>query len=150
MLTTDNAMPARRRRTGSESEPFVINNDLISIPYQQLNSNYSNSTFPNNVSYDYYLERDSIEDYSELEPVMAAKDRTSEFINTIQTLQGRNIARAVAVRDPRKSKLLQSHSEFILIAKNIGKNIASTYAKLEKLTLCKRKEMHSIFVIGVE
>lgn len=52
-------------------------------------------------------------------------------------MQGRNIARAVAVRDPMKSKAIQSHSEFMLIAKNVGRNIASTYAKLEKLTLCK-------------
>lgn len=81
-----------------------------------------------------------LEDHiEECEPeyIMTARDRTSEFVNTIQTLQGRNIARAVAARDPRRSKVIQSHSEFMLIAKNIGKNIANTYSKLEKLTLCK-------------
>lgn len=127
-------MPARRRRTGSESEPLLVISNQNPLLYQQSNST---CTFPNNVSHDYYLEGDHIEDYSEPEPVMTARDRTNEFINTIQTLQGRNITRAVAVKDPRKSKILQSHSEFMLIAKNIGRNIASTFAKLEKLTLCK-------------
>jgi hypothetical protein len=32
-------------------------------------------------------------------------------------------------------KQIQNYSEFMMIAKTIGKNIASTYAKLEKLTL---------------
>lgn len=119
-------MPARRRRTGSETE------SLLAVTNQKEN----HTGFPNNVPYDYYLEDDHIEDYTDPEPIMTARDRTNEFINTIQTLQGRNIARAVAVRDPKKSKVIQSHSEFMLIAKNIGKNIASTFAKLEKLTLC--------------
>lgn len=119
-------MPARRRRTGSETE------SLLAVTGHREN----HSGFPNNVSSDYYLEDDYIEDYTEPEPVMTARDRTNEFINTIQTLQGRNIARAVAVRDPKKSRVIQSHSEFMMIAKNIGKNIASTFAKLEKLTLC--------------
>lgn len=133
-------MPARRRHTGSESEPLVVINNQNSLLYQQNNSYNLPSTFPNNVSHDYYLEGDHIEDYTEPpEPVMTARDRTNEFINTIQTLQGRNITRAIAVRDPKKSKILQSHSEFMLIAKNIGRNIASTFAKLEKLTLREYK-----------
>lgn len=119
-------MPARRRRTGSETE------SLLAVTNQK--ENYSG--FPNNAPYDYYLEDDHIEDYTEAEPIMTARDRTNEFINTIQTLQGRNIARAVGVRDPKRSKVIQSHSEFMMIAKNIGKNIASTFTKLEKLTLC--------------
>lgn len=69
--------------------------------------------------------------------MMTARDRTLEFSNTIRSLQGRNIQRAVNIKDPRKAKQLQSYSEFMMIAKHIGKNIASTYAKLEKLTLRK-------------
>lgn len=69
--------------------------------------------------------------------VMACRDRTGEFVNAIRSMQGRNIARAVNVRDPRKATQLQSYSEFMMIAKHIGKNIASTYSKLEKLTLRK-------------
>lgn len=69
--------------------------------------------------------------------VMASRDRTLEFSNAIRTLQSRNIARAVNVRDPKKATQLQSYSEFMMIAKHVGKNIASTYTKLEKLTLCE-------------
>lgn len=73
----------------------------------------------------------------EIEFVMTARDRTVEFANTIRSLQGRNINRAVNLRDPKKVKQIQTYSEFMMIAKTIGKNIASTYAKLEKLTLRK-------------
>lgn len=79
---------------------------------------------------------------NEPEFIMTARDRSTEFANAIRSLQGRNIQRAVNVRDPRKAKQLQSYSEFMMIAKHIGKNIASTYAKLEKLTLlAKRKTL---------
>src|SRR5690349_20162399 len=74
----------------------------------------------------------------EIEFVMTARDRTVEFANTIRSLQGRHINRAVNLRDPKKVKQIQTYSEFMMIAKSIGKNIASTYAKLEKLTLRKR------------
>ncbi|XP_050308314.1 syntaxin-5 [Anthonomus grandis grandis] len=133
-------MLPRRRRTGSETENQVLVGQ--DSPYTQTEKFIKiNSSYPNNVSESYYLD-DHIEDYQEPEHIMTAKDRTSEFINTIQSLQGRNIARAVAARDPKKSKVIQSHSEFMLIAKNVGKNIASTYAKLEKLThLAKRKSL---------
>lgn len=69
--------------------------------------------------------------------VMTARDRTTEFGNAIRSLQSRNISRAVNIKDPRRAKQIQSYSEFMMIAKYIGKNIASTYAKLEKLTLCE-------------
>ncbi|KAG5882108.1 hypothetical protein JTB14_016871 [Gonioctena quinquepunctata] len=136
-------MLPRRRRTGSESEPaVVVGSERFWDQSQPKTLNQINSSYPNNVPFDYYLEEDYTEDYNEPEPVMTARDRTSEFINTIQTLQGRNIARAVSVRDPKKSKVIQSHSEFMLIAKNVGRNIASTYSKLEKLTLlAKRKSL---------
>lgn len=125
-------MPARRRRTGSETEPLVILGDKDTGSPEKYSSSFR---FPNNVAPKSYVEDDYIESYIEQEPIMTARDRTTEFINTIQSLQGRNIARAVAARDPKKSKIIQSHTEFMLIAKNIGKNIASTYSKLEKLTL---------------
>lgn len=132
-LYIDNEMPARRRRTGSETEPNLI---LANNNVGYIEKNNPNYRFPNNVQQDKYLEdEDYIETYIEPEPIMTARDRTNEFINTIQSLQGRNIARAVAANDPRKSRIIQSHTEFMFIAKNIGKNIASTYSKLEKLTL---------------
>ncbi|XP_072385255.1 syntaxin-5 [Diabrotica undecimpunctata] len=136
-------MLPRRRRAGSETEPpqVIVGNDNY-WTNSQPQTNQSHTVYPNNVTSDYYLEEDYIEDYTEPELVMTARDRTSEFVNTIQTLQGRNIARAVAARDPKKSRVIQSHSEFMLIAKNVGRHIASTYAKLEKLTLlAKRKSL---------
>ncbi|XP_053672761.1 syntaxin-5 [Anopheles nili] len=71
---------------------------------------------------------------------MTARDRSNEFASAIRSLQGRNIQRAVNLKDPRKAKHMQSYSEFMMIAKHIGKNIASTYTKLEKLTLLAKKK----------
>lgn len=134
-------MPARRRRTGSENEqPFVIVTDSTSNwSYQSQSYSSPNSWVPNpyNAHVDYKLEPEHISEVIEPEPIMTSRDRTNEFVTAIRSMQGRNIARAVAVRDPRKAKVIQSHSEFMHIAKSIGKNIASTYTKLEKLTLCK-------------
>lgn len=74
--------------------------------------------------------------------VMTARDRTSEFSNAIRSLQSRNITRAVNIKDPKRATQLQSYGEFMMIAKHVGKNIASTYTKLEKLTLlAKRKSL---------
>nr|CAI5824533.1 unnamed protein product [Callosobruchus analis] len=139
-------MLPRRRRTGSDSEnepSVVVGNDRYWTQSQSQGKTFTQVTsYHNNVPSDYYLEEELIEDYIDPEPIMTARDRTGEFINTIQMLQGRNIARAVSARDPKRSKAIQSHSEFMLVAKNIGKNIASTYAKLEKLTLlAKRKSL---------
>lgn len=78
----------------------------------------------------------------EIEFVMTARDRTVEFNSTIRSLQGRNINRAVNLKDPKKVKHIQNYSEFMMIAKNIGKNVASTYTKLEKLTLRKFRHRH--------
>jgi len=99
------------------------------------NSNYEKSI------YNFGASQPEREDF-DLEPeqeifIMAARDRTGEFANAIRSLQSRNITRAVNIRDPRKAKQVQSYSEFMMVARFIGKNIASTYAKLEKLTMCK-------------
>ncbi|KRT80287.1 hypothetical protein AMK59_7359 [Oryctes borbonicus] len=129
-------MQARRRRTGSESEPLVVVDQYTRSPeryqfVQQQTNNVQN-----------YIEEDFLEDYAEPEPIMTARDRTNEFVNTIQSLQGRNIARAIAVKDPKKSRAIQGHTEFMMVAKSIGRNITSTYTKLEKLTLlAKRKSL---------
>lgn len=80
-----------------------------------------------------YFDKDSV-------IVMTSRDRTTEFANAIRSLQSRNISRAVNIRDPKKAKQVQNYSEFMMVAKYIGKNIASTYAKLEKLTLLAKKK----------
>lgn len=131
VIVNDDAMQARRRRAGSESEPLiVVEHPRSPGRYQYIQNQACNVQT-------YYVEEDIIDDYIEPEPIMTARDRTSEFVNTIQSLQGRNIARAVAIKDAKKSRIFQSHTEFMMIAKSIGTNIASTYTKLEKLTLCK-------------
>lgn len=86
------------------------------------------------------------DDYSEPEEiifVMTARDRSAEFSTCIRSLQGRNIDRVVNLSDPKKVKQMQNYSEFLTTAKSIGRNIASTYTKLEKLTLCKNYESSS-------
>lgn len=95
----------------------------------------------NNSVYNFGISQAQPEEF-DLEPeheifIMAARDRTGEFSNAIRSLQSRNITRAVNIRDPRKAKQVQSYSEFMMVARFIGKNIASTYAKLEKLTMRK-------------
>uniref|UniRef100_A0A1A9UR06 t-SNARE coiled-coil homology domain-containing protein n=1 Tax=Glossina austeni TaxID=7395 RepID=A0A1A9UR06_GLOAU len=90
---------------------------------------------------DFEVEEDEEDTFDKEEiVVMAARDRTSEFNNAIRSLQSRNISRAVNIRDPRKAKQVQSYSEFMMVAKLIGRNIASTYTKLEKLTILAKKK----------
>lgn len=101
-------------------------------------SAYNNNTAFDQNNYDNGNDDNDCDKKSACEIVtMASRDRTAEFSNAIRSMQGRNIARAVNIRDPRKATQLQSYSEFMMIAKHIGKNIASTYSKLEKLTLRK-------------
>lgn len=69
--------------------------------------------------------------------IMSSRDRTVEFGNAIRSLASRQVVRAVAAKDPRRARHIQSYGEFMVIARTIGKNITSTYTKLEKLTLCK-------------
>uniref|UniRef100_A0A2M4A977 Putative snare protein sed5/syntaxin 5 n=1 Tax=Anopheles triannulatus TaxID=58253 RepID=A0A2M4A977_9DIPT len=110
------------------------------IPVAVPASNAPKHTWNANVP-DYGEESDSYEKENLLpEITMTARDRSGEFASAIRSLQGRNIQRAVNLRDPRKAKHMQSYAEFMMIAKHIGKNIASTYTKLEKLTLLAKKK----------
>ncbi|XP_030384326.1 syntaxin-5 [Scaptodrosophila lebanonensis] len=113
-----------------------------------VTGNHPTQSSDNN-NYDYYnslqQQQQPIREELDLEPeqeifIMAARDRTNEFANAIRSLQSRNITRAVNIRDPRKAKQVQSYSEFMNMARYIGKNIASTYAKLEKLTMLAKKK----------
>ncbi|XP_005184158.2 syntaxin-5 [Musca domestica] len=123
--------------------------NFIQQPLKAVTGNYQEAEIPNNAVQDNFSGRghpiqdieDDLEDLFDKESivVMAARDRTGEFNNAIRSLQSRNISRAVNIRDPRKAKQVQSYSEFMMVAKMIGKNIASTYAKLEKLTMLAKK-----------
>lgn len=142
-----------RRRINSESENSITQ-VIVEEHEQELykdkappTSNIANKLFRNFIksespslpqtSSQSTKDSDIYPNEPEIEFVMTARDRTVEFANTIRSLQGRNINRAVNLRDPKKVKQIQTYSEFMMIAKSIGKNIASTYAKLEKLTLRK-------------
>lgn len=102
-------------------------------PNQQHQQQHSVDSHSNNKESSYF--DDSDEEVTIV--VMTARDRTSEFSNAIRSLQSRNITRAVNIKDPKRATQLQSYGEFMMIAKHVGKNIASTYTKLEKLTLCE-------------
>lgn len=105
-------MTTRRRRGNSDSD-------------QNSHLNYSIQ----DKSVAYTLEND-------IHKIMP-RDRTAEFNNAVRSLKGRQIAKAVQVKDVKKVKALQSYGEFMMIAKSVGLNISNTYAKLEKLTLRK-------------
>lgn len=121
-------MSARRRRVGAEPD----NNHQTSSYYQngavQLYDNEDNSLLGTQ-------QQEQL-----IAPTMTSRDRTQEFGNAIQMLQSKNISRAAVLRSPRQARHLQSYSNFMLISQNIGKNIASTYAKLEKLALRKDRQ----------
>lgn len=125
-------MSARRRIPGQDSDQYTV--VTVGTNSESVNK------FTNNWSYTSHHQNPSESFYSsppeEIEFIMTARDRTAEFSNAIRSMQGRNVARAANIRDPRKARQLQSYSEFMNIAKIIGKNIANTYSKLEKLTHC--------------
>lgn len=68
---------------------------------------------------------------------MSSRDRTNEFVKAVRTMEVRTVAKSSVLQNPRRARQLHSYSNFMMNAKSIGKNIASTYAKLEKLALGK-------------
>lgn len=139
-------MLPRRRNVGVSQRTPLLSQDE-QIPYNKLNKN--GTTFyqpvlpkPEEIN-KIYLEESEIKfDFLEefiFEPVMASRDRTQEFVSTVRSLQGRTLARPI-VRDERKAAVLATYSQFMSMAKVISKNIASTFAKLEKLAMLAKKK----------
>lgn len=129
-------MPARRRHVGSEVDyDFVITTS--NSPWRGNGHQYYNDGQGQDLSEHDKNQRDPIA------PTMTSRDRTNEFVNAIRTMRNRTAGRAAVVQNPRRARQLQSYSNFMMIAKSIGKNIASTYTKLEKLALLAKKK--SIF-----
>lgn len=128
-------MSARRRIPGQDSSDqyTVVTVGTNSESVNKFTNNWINTSHYQNSTTEKLYSSPPPED---IEFIMTARDRTAEFSNAIRSMQGRNIARATNIRDPRKARQLQSYSEFMNIAKIIGKNIANTYSKLEKLTHC--------------
>lgn len=151
VVCTEAAVPETQDDDKYSKKPRKWNNYFANnLPIPQSITNFTSSTFqtitgkprPVEASQNSgssvassWLDDDSLEE--RIIVVMTSKDRTNEFTTAVQSIQGRNIQRAVNIRDPKKAKQMQSYSEFMVVAKHVGKNIASTYTKLEKLTLCK-------------
>lgn len=131
-------MPARRRRGVSElDDDFVVTTsgdfnsvNTLNTPNYYYNERLNVAAGNNNIN------EDSKERDNNLPAVMTSRDRSNEFASAIRRMQGRTVARAAA-RGPRQARHIQSYSNFMMIAQNIGKNIASTYTKLEKLAMRK-------------
>ncbi|KAH0539426.1 syntaxin-5 [Cotesia glomerata] len=135
-------MSARRRRvTGDVDDvPLTSYND----PRQFGGTFYGGQSQGNGKPDNWQIDSDNKENLSNYNyiPIMTSRDRSNEFANAIKTMQGRTMMR-INVKSPTHGKHFQSYSQFMMIAKNIGKNIASTYAKLEKLAILAKKK--SIF-----
>jgi len=71
----------------------------------------------------------------------SGRDRTSEFAATVKSLRVRNVTLPNGQNHPknRNEILAQQSRQFMNIAASIGRDIASTYTKLEKLTLLAKK-----------
>ncbi|KAK0181693.1 hypothetical protein PV327_003958 [Microctonus hyperodae] len=125
-------MSARRRRGTSD-----LDNIYVASPSNGQYQSFTGQQTSNGKSDHWQL--DTTEN---LPTIMTSRDRSNEFANAIRTMQSRTAVRA-AVKNPQQARNFQSYSNFMMIAKNIGKNIASTYTKLEKLAILAKKK--SIF-----
>ncbi|KAK7793244.1 hypothetical protein R5R35_010238 [Gryllus longicercus] len=143
-------MTARRRRGTSESDqtPLIVASGVshsVDAWSYQKDPNAYRTYISNNESENSRLFVDDTvsKSFEKVNvPTMTSRDRTAEFANAVRSLQGQHVTRAVAFKDARKAKYIQSYAEFMVIARTIGKNISSTYTKLEKLTLlAKRKSL---------
>lgn len=73
---------------------------------------------------------------------MASRDRTQEFVRIVRSQQGSYSNGVLPHHDGKHPRDLHEYKDFMQRAKLIGRNISSTYAKLEKLThLAKRRSL---------
>lgn len=77
---------------------------------------------------------------SSLDLEMSCRDRTTEFASAVKSLKSRQSNGHLP--SSRNTHAVKQRSEFTQIAKRIGRDLANTFAKLEKLTLlAKRKSL---------
>ena len=73
---------------------------------------------------------------------MTCRDRTSEFLSAVKSIRSRQNNGVVVTKPQLEKSQSQQRGEFTQKAKLIGRDLANTYAKLEKLTLlAKRKSL---------
>jgi len=70
----------------------------------------------------------------------SSRDRTAEFRNTVRSLKGRNLNNGHLGLHRNGGLVAREATQFMDIAKSIGKDITATYTKLEKLTLLARRK----------
>lgn len=74
--------------------------------------------------------------------IMTCRDRTSEFLSAVKSIRSRQNNGVVVAKPHLDKSQSQQRGEFTQKAKLIGRDLANTYAKLEKLTLlAKRKSL---------
>ncbi|XP_014676606.1 PREDICTED: syntaxin-5-like, partial [Priapulus caudatus] len=74
-----------------------------------------------------------------LDADMTCRDRTTEFMSTLKSMQSRMGSSQLSSVYQNHSDLKQ-RSEFMQIAKRIGRDLSSTFSKLEKLTILAKKK----------
>jgi syntaxin 5 len=108
---------ARRRRGSSKSEDTPLTTEWV--------TDYGDEDKENNMG----------------------RDRTGEFHSALRSLQGRANTRQLqpgtnGFNNNKVNRNLEQYSDFMKIARTIGKNISKTYNKLEQLALlAKRKSL---------
>lgn len=129
-------MYARRRHTNSNSEK---------------EDNKENHTAYSTSIYTYDKQIPAVKDFSPVlsdpslpstgrigtDPEMTCRDRTNEFMSAVKSLQSRQ---GNGTLPQKTNKILNQRGEFMQIARKIGRDLANTFAKLEKLTILAKKK----------
>jgi len=123
-----------RRRCGSESEDPVSGSYVVPAngkpSFQVTQNNVSPLPSPN--------PRNNRQNIIENGKMTSSRDRTLEFVNTVRSLQGRTM-NGHPTNFRSANPVAQQSSDFMRIAKSIGKDITSTFTKLEKLTILAKR-----------
>lgn len=139
-------MPARRRHVG-----YTVDHDLVIETSNGAWQGSVTSRRYNHESDGCNLIGNDKKQPDAVPATMTSRDRTNEFVNAIRTMESRAVGRTTVSQNPRRTRQLQGYSNFMMIAKSIGKNIASTYTKLEKLALlAKRKSIFNDRQVEIE
>ncbi|CAN8009720.1 unnamed protein product [Ixodes pacificus] len=117
-------MIARRRRTASGSEQEYSSVVVPSTTSRSAGTHHSpQPAFAVNAG-----------------DAMTSRDRTSEFKSAAKLLQGRPGNGYLQRKQGHSERAVQEWAEFMHVARQIGKDIANTFSKLEKLTLLAKRK----------